>query len=433
VRLDFEQAASVEEHVRALAKAPGETLPRLAKIIQPDAAGVAGRIVVRPNHPDFGRVVEDLDAAGFSIIELDMDGAYVANPHLEPQSMLDGMSRSAVYYAERLLKQHYFRLDPIAALFWRIYNGAPVRRFDPAGTNELAVDAGGSIYPCRLMLGMAEHRLGFVADASLDEEKLRRFDDVGAATTSECMRCWARHLCGGGTASVHQALSGSFRTPHIPWCDAQRAWMAAAVCAFQALTSQGVHFDRVYRTLGRKEKPSLFTLARAALTMTIGVRPIEEADAKMLTQWENWNEAAYFVFNETGLFLATKYDREMDSLHPRGIDHELILIRKTGEPFGLLKIRPERIAQAAGVWIYFRDEADYASDAIRRGFRAILKEAGGQHALRRLTVPVSPKERGLAAFLEAVGFVQEGVLREALFLHGEYHDVALYGIATDRL
>jgi uncharacterized protein len=433
VRIEFQDASGALDHLRALAQ-PGEhALSRLAKVIQPAAPGVTGRIVVRPIHPKFGGVVEELDSAGFAIIELDLDGAFVTTPDLDPQAMLEGLSRSAVYYAQRLLKHHYFRLDPIASLFWRIYTGSPLRRSDPAGTNELAVGAQGAIYPCRRMVGVADMKLGSITDGTLDEESVRRFDDVGSLTTPECIRCWARNLCGGGPAAVHQAFTGSFRKPHEPWCDMQRSWMAAAVSAFQMLSSAGVHFERVYKALGRKDKPSLFTQARAMLTMTIGVRPIEEADAELLTRWENWNETAYFLFTETGLLLATKYDREMDSLHPRGIDQELVLIRRTGEPFGLFKVRPERLSGVARGWLYMRDGADYASDAVRKGFRAILKEASAQQAIRKLLVPVSPKEHGLQGFLEATGFEREGILREALYLHGAYHDITVYSLTTDLL
>ena len=431
VQLELSDPSNVPAVVRAIAKAGGESLPRLAKAVQAGGPEVTARIVVRPNHPAFADVVETLDKAGFNPIELDVDGAFVANPGLDPEAMVDGLRGSAVYYAERLLKHHYFRLDPVAPLFWRIYNGTPLRRSDPVGTSELAVDAGGAVYPCWRMVGQDAFRLGSVQDGVLDEDALLRFEDVGSLTTPACIRCWARNLCGGGTAAVHHALSGSHREPHAPWCEAQRAWMEAAVAAFQMLSSAGVHFDRVYKSLGRKEKPSLFTLARAALTMTIGVRPIEEADAALLTRWETWNEAAYFLCNETGVLLATAYDREMDSLHPRGIDHELMLIRKDGTPFGLFKIRPERFPGTATAWLYMRDEADYASEAVRKGFRAILQEAGGQQSIKRLTAPTSPNERDLQGFLEAIGFMRTGTQREALYLHGAYHDVTFYSAVLD--
>ncbi len=432
-KLELQHASDVLRHVRALAKARADTLAGWLKVLQHAGEDATGRIVVRPNHPAFAEAVEALDKTGFGVIELDMDGAYAAHPELEPQAMLEGMRQSAVYYAQRLLEHHYFRLDPIASLFWRIYQGTPQPRSDLAGTNELAIDDKGDIYPSRRLVGIEEFRVGSVAEGTIDEDSLKRFDDVGALTTPACIRCWARNLCGGGNTAVHRAFTGSFRTPHEPWCDAQRASMAALVSAFNVLSSKGVNFTRVYSTLGGTAKPSLFTMARAAFRMSIGVRPVEEADAEPLAAWENWNSAAYFVCNETGLLLATKYDREMDVLHSRGIDQELVLIRKNGEPFGLLKVRPERFPGTAWGWVYMRDEADYASEGIRKSFRFILEEAGAEQAIRRLLVLATPTEKSLREFLQAVGFEPKGALREALYLHGAYHDVAVYGISLDQL
>jgi uncharacterized protein len=431
LRMDFQNVEDILECLRAFARTPGETLARQAKIIQPSASGVSGHVIVRPNHPAFGDVVAVLDDAGFSSIELDLDGAYVVNPTMDPASMLPGLSQSAVYYAKRLLKHHYFRLDPIAYLFQRIYAGSPAPRSDSAGTNELAVDATGAIYPCRKMISIESLRLGSLVDGSFEENLMKSFEDVGSITTKECMKCWARNLCGGGSSAVHNALTGSFRIPCESWCEAQRAWMGAAVSAFQQLSAAGVHFDRIYKTLGKRGKPSLFAMARAALTMTVGVRPIEEADAEMLTKWENWDESSYFLCNESGVFLATKYDREMDSLHPHGVEQELILIRKNGDPFGLLKILPEYLPGVAMVWLHMRDKADYASESVRKGFRAILKEAAGQQPIRRLLAPVSSTEEELAAFLTSVGFRRVGEQREALYLHGEYSNVDFYEINTE--
>lgn len=429
VKLAFQDGAAFEEHLDPLAKVGPTTLSRLAKMVQPAAENVFGRIVVRPNRAEFGDVVAELDAAGFGHIELDLDGAYVANPGLKSHEMVAGLRKTAVYYAEKLSEQHYFRVDPIASLFWRIYNGSPVARSDPAGTNELAVDETGALYPSRLMLGAEKFRVGSLADGVLDEENVKSFDDVGSVTTPVCRRCWVRNLCGGGTAAVHDALTGSFRQPHEPWCEAQRSWMAAAVSAFTALSTKGVNFARVYDQISHKAKPSFLTLVRAAFRMPIAMRPIEESDAEMLVQWENWCEAAYFLCNETGLLMATKYDREMDSLHPLGTHQELIVTRKNGTPIGLLKIRPEPVPGTAQAWVYLRDDRDYASTDVRRGFRTLLQEASKQESIRRLTVPAMEQEKPLQQFLEAVGFEREGILREALYLHGAYHDVGVYGIS----
>lgn len=422
--------------VETLAKAIGGSLAHLAKALTPETPGVSGRIIFRPGRAEFQEVVRILDEAGFSQIELDVDGAFIAHPSLDPEVVLKSLDATAVYYAQRLLSQRYFRLAPLASIFWRIYNGKPHPRTDPAGTNELIVDESGSVFASRgLMEATAKNEafcLGSVSEGVLNEDRICRYEDIGAWTTSACLRCWARNLCGGGTAGVHHALTGSFRTPHEPWCDMQRAWLAAAVSAFQQLSSQGVHFDRVYKSLGRKvEKPSLFALARAAFTMSVGVRPIEEADARMLVLWENWNEASYFTCHESGVLLGSIYERETDSLHPRGAEQELVLIRKTGEPMGLFKVRPDTMPGVARAWLYFHDAADYASDSIRRGFRAVLDEASRQQSIQRLVMAVRQEETDLQGFLDAIGFTKTGIQREALYLHGQYHDVITYRLVLN--
>ena len=73
-----------------------------------------------------------------------------------------------------------------------------------------------------------------------------------------------------------------------------------------------------------------------------------------------------------------------------------------------------------------RNEADYASESIRKGFRALLEEAAGQQAVQKLLVPVTEPEKALAGFLESLGFEHAGNEREALYLHGGYRDVHVY-------
>ncbi len=404
-------------------------LARCAGVFGGDTPGVSGRAVLRPAATDFTAAVKELEHAGFHSIALDLDGAYTAQPGTPPETLHGALRETAEYYAGRLLERRYFRLDPIAELFWRIYNGQALRRADPAGVQALAVDTDGAVYPAAEFAGQEAFHAGSLSEGQLDTAALKRFEDVGALTTQECMRCWARYLCGGGAAHVHQALSGSFRKPHAPWCDAQRACIEHAVAAFNKLSSRGIEFTRVYHSLGRAAKPSLFQLARAAMRGVLLLRPLEEADAAMLARWENWNDAAYFTFTESGMLMATRYDREMDALHPHLGAQEFVITRRDGAAIGLLRVRPELAPDTATVWVYLANEEDCASDSVRRGFRELLNQARAHLPASRLLVPVGPRETALAAFLEACGFNAVGDLREALFLNGAYHDIRIFHLS----
>lgn len=416
-------------HLRAFTTDAPHALGRLAKALQPGEEGVSGRIIVRPNHPDFGGAVAVLHQAGFRIIELDLDGAFIAHPDLDPASMLPALGQTAVYYAGQLLKRQTFRVDPIATVFHQIHEGKAVGRSDPAGTNELAVDSDGAIYPSWRLLGVEAYRLGSVAEGALDDKAVRRFDDVGALTTGPCRRCWVRNLCGGGRAAVHHALTGNMRTPHEPWCEAQRQWMAAAVSAFNQLSAEGVNFTAMYASLAGGKAParlSLLTMAKAAMQMTVSVRPIEEADAEWLVRWENWNDASYFVCQPGNALLNTQYNREMDALHPQGLEREMVVIQRDCAPVGLVRFAPELMPGTARASVYLHDPAQYRSDSVRKGFRLMLGEMSKQQEFNRLILRAAEREPALQDFVTALGFQKVGVEREALFLHGARHDVGVF-------
>jgi radical SAM protein with 4Fe4S-binding SPASM domain len=426
VAVEAESAEDLSTRVEALAKGGLDHLGRMAKALHDPAP--RGRIVLEPGHADLAGAVACLDQAGFAIIELEVERALARPGGTDAGALLEGLREAAVYYAERLLAQHYFRLDPIAGLFWRIHNGTPIDRHDPAGVGLLCVAPQGDLFASPDFAERGAPRLGRIDGDALDEAARGPYLDLGVRTTPECMRCWARHLCGGGSSAVHAARTGQPTRPDPAWCDAQRAWLQTAVAAFSLLSAQGVNFSRVYQNLTPQPRPSLWTLAKAAFRMQIGMRPLAEADAPLLARWESWNDAAYFTAAERGMMIATRYDREMDALHPSAFEHEFLLLRRDGQPMGLLRLRPESAPGAARLWIYLRDEKDYTSEPVRRSFRHLLGEAAKGQQLRRLVVPVGPAEAPLAEFLAAAGFTLEGEQREALYLHGRYHNLRIYGV-----
>jgi len=404
------------------------SLNKWGKILQSPGDGVTGHVTLRPAHPNFAASVPALRSAGFNWIRLDLTGAFAADASLDAEAMAEALNEVARSYAESLAANKYFRLDPIAELFNFIYEGKPNHRADTAGAHSLFIDHEGTIYPHQDFSHLESFKLGTLTSGEISEDRREPFFDLGAQNVGVCHACWARGLCGGGAAAVHHARTGAIHTPDETWCEAQRKWLAALVASFNVLSSKGVDFTRVYQSLTLTGRPSVFAVLKSAFQQTVGMRPIEEADGEMLAAWEEWNDAAYFSFSETSVLMTTQYDREMDALHPVGQQQELMLVQQDGTPFGLFRVKPERVKGAAEVSIYFRNESDYASDAVRKGIQNLLKQAGGQQELRRLTASVTASETTLQQFLEALGFQKEGTLREALFLHDAYHDIHLYGI-----
>ncbi len=421
-------AGAGQDKVFALLSQPIDPEPKkLAKQLN----SLEGRatVVINPSAPDFADAVAELERAGCNAIEIDLDAAFAQHPGCGPAAMLEELQAATEYYAQRLAAQRYFLLEPIASYFQRIYEGKAIGRLDPAGAHALFIGPEGAINPAPFLNSAAEFNLGSLAAGVLEEERLGRFDDIGAATTPACQSCWARGLCGGGSATIHHALTGSFRQPDSHWCEAQRRFLETAIVSFNLLAAQGVNFTRLYHGFSTAPKRSVFSMARTLFQTTLGLRPTGEADAELLNAWENWNDAAYFTCQESGMRMSTRYDREMDALHPRTYQQEFLLTSRQGAPVGLLRIRPEQRKGAAQAWLYLHRKADLESKQVRKSFQGLLREIGAREALQSVTVPVGPEEDPLAALLESAGFTHAGTQREALYLHGRYHDVRVYAFA----
>lgn len=408
------------------------SLAAIAKWMQSLAPEQESRIVLRPRHARFGDAAKALREAGFKHIELDSDALFLNDPAQNPAAVFDAMKANATYYAAALLKRDLFRVDPIAGLFLRIYQGTPQRRSDPAGTHELAIDTTGEVFASRAFLERKTLSMGNARKGGLDANLLADFENAGSVTTAGCTTCWARSLCGGGSLAVHQALSGSFREPSAAWCEAQRGWIEAAVASFNALSSEGVNFVQVYESLGRRPKISLWQAAKTLLNAPLSLRPLADSDAPLLSKWENWNEAAYFLCHEAGTMTTCPYDREMDAVHPHAFEQEFLITESSGKPKGLLRLRPMLLPGVATVWLYLRDEKDYQAASVRRGFKNLLGLLPRQESLTQLMVPIGPRDGGLGLFLQSADFKPTGVQRQGLYLHGAYHDVTWYTLTLGK-
>ena len=427
--LRVELSASTPEAFQHIVKQQthhrSQSLKNWGRALADPGPAIAGRFVITPQRPMFQTAIEALRDAAFPHITIDLDAALAADPARDPAEWFAELDAVARTYAADLLAHRYYRLDPVAYLFWRIYNCSPTTRSDLAGTHALYVDLSGAVYPTE-RLAFPEHQLGAVTAQGIDEQHRAAYDDVGVSVTPACMRCWARHLCGGGPVAVHAIRTGNFRVPDAAWCNAQRDWLEHAVAAFNVLSASGVPFDRVYHGLQQRGKVPLFAAAKAVFQMHVGLRPLQEADAPVLAQWESWNRAAYFLLSPRSVFIGNQYEREMDALHPRADEFELLLLHRNGTPAGLFKLQPDVKTGIADVFLYLHAPSDYASSRVRRGFREILRQTAGERSLRRLHVYAAPWEAPLQEFLAALGCRPLGNLSEAIYTQGRYHDAAVF-------
>lgn len=421
--------AGLSQRERDLRKAlDSSSLAALAKWMGSLPGEAAGRIVLLPTNAVFDGAAMALREAGFNQLEFDLSSTFSSLSLEALGRCFESLKQNTAWYAEALLKRERFRLEPVASLFLRVYQGTPSPRLDGAGLHELHLRREGDalrVYPSRAFAAVRALSFGTM-DEPFEPARLADFENAGSLTTAVCTQCWARNLCGGGNLSAHQALSGSVREPHPAWCDAQRSWFESSIAAFNRLSHAGVNFLQLYDAMAQKPRMGLWQAAKTILNAPLMLRSIADSDAAMLARWENWNPAAYFLAHEAGAMTTCPYDREMDAVHPRKFEQEFIISGTGGQALGLLRLRPMLLPDCATVWVYLRDPAGYRAASMQRGFRNLLALLPDQKGLRRLLVPVGPRDAGLGEFLRAAGFEPAGIARQAFFLHGDYHDLAWF-------
>ena len=121
----------------------------LAKLFYGADPAVSGWFRVVPQGADIASAVAALRKAGAQIIELDMDAPFLRSGAVAPDALYAALHAVAEDYAQDLLAGRYYRLEPVAGLFQRIYQGTAQPRSDGAGVNELALDAAGGIFASR--------------------------------------------------------------------------------------------------------------------------------------------------------------------------------------------------------------------------------------------------------------------------------------------
>ena len=401
---------------------------KLADALQRLSCTVRNVLVACPRNERFEGLLKTLYEAGFRDVLLDIPGLYAQCPDLDPNEAARSLQENVAWYGQHLLQGRQFRVEPFVALFDAVHQGKPIRRMDNAGCGELAVDSDVNVYPSYDFLQQKKYVLGTLHEGDRDKDVTQLFEALGVNRIPVCLSCWAQSLCGGGHAIIHWRQTGNPRTPDATWCDAQRQWLAHLIDTFNTLVSSGVNFSHVTSAMTpAASKMSWWKAAKTAYEMRIIPRPLQEQDAAWLVKWANWNTAAYFVCNESGLLLASQYDREMDALHPRGIEQELVLTRTNGTPCGLLKIRPDmKIKGLAWAWLYMQDKKSYGESGVRRALRTLLSETRKGQGMGRILIPVTDSETELAACLEYLEFQSLGIQRQALYLHNEYQDITIY-------
>lgn len=204
------------------------------RILKAKGADVIAQAVISDVETDLNRIAEELQKEGIvhyklmhcfdetgemAFSEETMKNFRKANFHLmEKQLQKFDQKKSA-------LPQQLF------SLFQRINRHGRMKHSCSALTDQIAIGADGSVYPCENFVHNQEFRLGDV-DNGYSRKLIGEFNSAGVENGEKCVDCWARYICGGPCPYFSYIGSGKFNSPSDSSCDAKRAELEAGLAAY---------------------------------------------------------------------------------------------------------------------------------------------------------------------------------------------------------
>jgi uncharacterized protein len=103
----------------------------------------------------------------------------------------------------------------------RLWRGNRATRPCGAGTNAIAINSHGQIFPCVAFVNQERFRMAQTAGSgSLSLlQPLKEFDSC----QKPCRSCWLRYDCAGGCYTIHFDRAGNAKAPHPDYCLAMRS------------------------------------------------------------------------------------------------------------------------------------------------------------------------------------------------------------------
>ena len=158
---------------------------------------------------------------------------------------------------------------------------------------------------------------------------------------------------------------------------------------------------------------------------SVHLRPAEREDLPLFVRWLGDARTTQTLAIRSPLSLALEEGWFERLLEHHGRDHWHFVICRTadGRPVGAMDLHEiDHVNGSAGLGIMIGDPADtnqgYGSDALR----ALIAFGFGQLRLERIWLDVYDFNARARHVYERVGFVEEGILRHALFRDGAFHD-----------
>jgi uncharacterized protein len=182
---------------------------------------------------DFAEDVQFLADQGFDHISLEPVVADAREHYCLREDMLPAIAREYDRLARIILKMKR-EGRPINFFHFNIdFEGGPClpKRMNGcgAGFQYLAVDPGGTLYPCHQFVGQSEFVMGDVYGGLRRADLADLFKNAHLYKKEGCSSCWAKYYCSGGCHANAYMHNGSLLKPYATGCAMTRKRLECAM------------------------------------------------------------------------------------------------------------------------------------------------------------------------------------------------------------
>ena len=98
-----------------------------------------------------------------------------------------------------------------------------------SGTEYLAVNPWGDLYPCHQFVGQEEFLMGNVFDGIIRTDTVEKFKETSVYSKEKCKECFAKFYCSGGCAANSYNCHGTINDIYDIGCEMQRKRVECAI------------------------------------------------------------------------------------------------------------------------------------------------------------------------------------------------------------
>lgn len=166
------------------------------------------------------------------------------------------------------------------------------------------------------------------------------------------------------------------------------------------------------------------------ISKNVYLRPVEFSDASSIQKWHNDPELRKFArCGELPMTLEKEEEDIKAASHAPNEAYLMIVKKRDNKPIGFIRIN-DLTSSARDVWLrmIIGDKSSWGKNFAGEALRSVLEWLFYELNIHRVTLGTYATNKRALKFFEKMGFKREGILREAHFEDGTYHDIISFGL-----